>query len=97
MNYILKLGDCYLLYLVRYKQKDYKFMFKNYFWNKASGLNADIQRHREEEQRLIEIILDLESKEPTEMNKARIRTYRNSLLVLQQSKAELLTKLGRKN
>jgi len=71
-------------------------MFKNYFWNKASGLNADIQRHREEEQRLIEIILDLESKEPTEMNKARIRTYRNILLVLQQSKAELLTKLGRK-
>lgn len=77
-------------------------MFKNYFRNKASGLNADIQRHREEEQRLIEIILDLESKEPTEMDKAhiityRIRTYRISLLALQQSKAELLTKLGRKN
>jgi len=72
-------------------------MFKSYFWNKVSGLNADIQRHREEEQRLIEIILNLKSKELTEMNKARIRSYRNILLVLQQSKAELLTKLGRKN
>ena len=70
---------------------------KNYFYKKTSGLNADIERHRREEERLKQIIADLEAKEYSRMNASFIETYRNLLLHLQQSKAELLTKLGRKN
>ena len=67
----------------------------NYFYKESTGLNADIKRHRDEEARLIAIIAKLED-ENNENNLAFIKTYRNSLLALQQSKAELLTKLGRK-
>ena len=67
----------------------------NYFYEKASGLNSDIKRHREEEERLIALIDKLEA-DGNKDNSAFIKTYRNSLLVLQQSKAELLTQLGRK-
>lgn len=41
---------------------------KNYFYKKASGLNADIERHRHEEERLKQIIADLEAKEYSKMN-----------------------------
>ena len=67
-----------------------------YFYKESTGLNADIKRHRDEEERLIAVIAKLEAEENNENNLAFIKSYRNSLIVLQQSKAELLTKLGRK-
>ena len=67
-----------------------------YFYKESTGLNADIKRHRDEEERLIAVIAKLEAEENNENNLVFIKSYRNSLIVLQQSKAELLTKLGRK-
>lgn len=68
-----------------------------YFYKDTTGLNSDIERHRKEERRLEELIKTLEDSEDNEINKSFLMTYRNSLLILQQSKAELLSKLGRKH
>lgn len=68
-----------------------------YFYKDVTGLNSDIERHRKEEQRLEKLIKTLEDSEDSEINKSFLMTHRNSLLVLQQSKAELLSKLGRKH
>lgn len=68
-----------------------------YFYKDAIGLNSDIERHRKEEQSLEKLIKTLEDSEDNEINKSFLMTYRNSLLILQQSKAELLSKLGRKH
>lgn len=72
-------------------------IYMKYFYKDATGLNSDIERHRKEEQRLEKLIKTLEDSEDSEINKSFLMTHRNSLLVLQQSKAELLSKLGRKH
>lgn len=64
-------------------------------WKPPLGLNADIERHRKAEQDLMRRIEELEGK-TDQMSLAAMRVYRNSLCILQQSKAELLTRLGRK-
>lgn len=66
-----------------------------FFWSKAKGLNADIERHRAEEQRLESKIAELEGKEDP-MSIAALRTYRRFLYQLQVSKANVVTKIGRK-
>ena len=66
-----------------------------FFWNKATGLNADIQRHREKEKELVAKIAELEGKEDP-MSIASLRVYRNFLCQLQQSKADVVTKIGKK-
>lgn len=68
-----------------------------YFYKDATGLNSDIERHRKEEQSLEKLIKTLEDSEDNEINKSFLMSCRNSLLILQQSKAELLSKLGRKH
>jgi hypothetical protein len=66
-----------------------------YFWNKAKGLNADIERHRAKEQELEAKIAELEGKEDP-MSIAALRTYRRFLYQLQVSKANVVSKIGRK-
>jgi hypothetical protein len=66
-----------------------------YFWNKAKGLNADIERHRAKEQELEAKIAELEGKEDP-MSIAAMRTYRRFLYQLQVSKANVVSKIGRK-
>ena len=66
-----------------------------FFWDKAKGLNADIERHRAKETGLESKIAELEGKEDP-MSIAALRTYRRFLYQLHLSKAELVTKIGRK-
>ena len=65
-----------------------------YFWNKAKGLNADIERHRAKEQELEAKIAELEGKEDP-MSIAALRTYRRFLYQLQVSKATVVSKIGK--
>ena len=66
-----------------------------FFWTKAKGLNADIQRHREQEKELVVKIAELEGQDD-EMSIASLKVYRNFLCQLQQSKADVVTKIGKK-
>ena len=64
-----------------------------YFWQEAPGLNADIERHREEEIRLRE-----ELRKAKEIkDDVRIRIYMCFLDILLQSKAGLTSQIGKKN
>jgi hypothetical protein len=65
-----------------------------YFWNKAKGLNADIERHRAKEQELEAKIAELEGKEDP-MSIAALRTYRRFLYQLQVSKANVVSMIGK--
>ena len=70
-----------------------------FFWKDASGVNADIERHRVEEKRLESKIFDLESvpiDERDKFHEVYIRTYRHFLCQLRDSKAEVVTKIGNK-
>ena len=67
-----------------------------FFWQDAPGVSADIERHRAEERRLEERIAELEQQDD-DMSQACLRAYRHFLHQLQQSKAEAVNKLGRKN
>ena len=65
-----------------------------YFWNKAKGLNADIERHRAKEQELEAKIAELEGKQDP-MSIAALRTYRRFLYQLQSSKANVVSMIGK--
>jgi len=69
----------------------------SYFWQKTKGLKADIERHRAKEQELLTKIDELEKPEHQgdPMSIAAIRTYRRFLYMLQQSKADVVSKLGK--
>lgn len=66
----------------------------NYFWKKASGLNADIARHTYEEEALRAKIAELEASDLSTKEQA-LRVYRNCLHLLLISKAEVTSKIGR--
>jgi hypothetical protein len=66
-----------------------------FFWDNAKGLNADIERHRAKEKELESKIAELEGKEDP-MSIAALRVYRRFLYQLQVSKANVVTKIGRK-
>jgi uncharacterized protein YlxW (UPF0749 family) len=66
-----------------------------FFWSKAKGLNADIERHRAKEQELQAKIDELEHK-TDEMSVAALRTYRHFMYQLQVSKADVVNKIGKK-
>jgi hypothetical protein len=69
---------------------------KKFFWKDAKGLKADILRHREAAASLVKKISELESIEaPDKMDIAALGVYRQFLCQLQQSKAEVLSKLGK--
>ena len=65
-----------------------------FFWQKANGLKADIERHRAQEAELDAKIAALEGKDDP-MSIAALRTYRRFRAQLLQSKAELVTKIGK--
>jgi hypothetical protein len=68
----------------------------SYFWGKASGVNADLKRHREEETELRQLIEELENSESNEFNDRRLSECRYFLQQLLASKAMVSDKLGRK-
>lgn len=75
----------------------------NYFgtFYKVRGLNADIERHTKAESDLRQKIETLEMKlqenPHCKMTKSSLKAYREFLNVLLQSKAEVVSKIGRKN
>jgi hypothetical protein len=65
-----------------------------YFWGDTKGLKADVQRHRAKEAELDTKIAELEGKDDP-MSVAALRTYRRFRAQLLQSKAEVVTKIGK--
>jgi hypothetical protein len=66
-----------------------------FFWQEAKGLKADVERHRAQEKELQDKIQELEGKDD-EMSIAALRVYRNFLNQLQQSKADVVSKIGKR-
>jgi hypothetical protein len=66
-----------------------------FFWQNAKGLKADVERHRAKEKEYMDKIAELEGKEDP-MSVAALRVYRRHLNMLQQSKAEVVTKIGKR-
>jgi hypothetical protein len=65
-----------------------------YFWNDAKGLKADVERHRAKEAELDARIAELEAKDDP-MSIAALRVYRRFRAQLLQSKADVVTKIGK--
>lgn len=70
----------------------------SYFWTpRPISLKADVARHREEQARLEAKIAELEMiAHPTDMEARALRAYRSFLTQLLQSKAEVTSKIGRR-
>ena len=66
-----------------------------FFWKDASGLKSDVERHRVKEKEYMDMIAELEGKED-DMSIAALQVYRRHLMLLQQSKADVVNKIGRK-
>jgi hypothetical protein len=66
-----------------------------FFWNDAKGLKADVERHRAKEKEYTDKIAELEGSEDP-MDIAALRVYRRHLNMLQQSKADIVDKIGKK-
>ena len=66
-----------------------------WFWQEARGLKEDIERHRAKEAELDARIAELEGKDDP-MSIAALRTYRRFRAQLLQSKAEVVTKIGKR-
>ena len=66
-----------------------------WFWQDAKGLKADVERHRAKEAELDAKIAKLEgSQDP--MDVAALRVYRRFRAQLLQSKAEVVSKIGKR-
>jgi hypothetical protein len=73
-----------------------KIKMAKFFWDKAPGLNADIDRHRSKEKELADRISDLETQDQSDpMVTVVLRTLRHIMCQLQQSKADVVNKIGR--
>ena len=66
-----------------------------FFWNKANGIKADVERHRAKEAELDSRIAELEARPNDPMAVAALRTYRRFRAQLLQSKAEVVDKIGK--
>jgi hypothetical protein len=66
-----------------------------YFWQDAKGLKADVERHRAKEKELEARIAELEAKDDP-MSIAALRVYRRFLNQLQTSKADVVSKIGKR-
>lgn len=69
-----------------------------FFYKGATGLKADIERHRKKEQELQEKIAELEAIPPNERDQftdVYLRTYCHFLYQLHVSKAEAVSKIGK--
>ena len=65
-----------------------------FFWSKASGVKSDVERHRAMETELNSKIAELEGKDD-ERSVAALRIYRRFLAQLMQSKAEVVSSIGK--
>ena len=65
-----------------------------WFYKDTTGLKADIERHREEEQKIKSRIEELEGKDD-EMSKRSLVNYQKLLLKLQVAKEELTQLIGK--
>ena len=71
-------------------------MKANFFWSKTKGLNADIDRHRAKEKEFQEKIAELEKEVLTNPEmETYLQAYRGFLIKLQDSKAEVVSKIGK--
>jgi hypothetical protein len=66
-----------------------------FFWNDAKGLKADVERHRAKEKEYMDTIAKLEGSEDP-MDVARLRVYRRFLRQLQDSKVDVVNKIGKR-
>ena len=66
-----------------------------WFWQDAKGLKDDVNRHRAKEAELDARIAELEGKDDP-MSRAALRTYRRFRVQLLQSKAEVVSKIGKR-
>jgi len=64
-------------------------------WREPIGLNADIERHRAEEKKLRKKLEKAENDPDMPNREMYIRVYRNFLYLLELSKAEVVSKLGK--
>jgi hypothetical protein len=67
-----------------------------FFWGDTKGLKADVERHRAKEAELDARIAELEARPEDPMAVAALRTYRRFRAQLLQSKAEVVTKIGKR-
>lgn len=67
-----------------------------FFWGDAKGVKADVERHRAKEAELDARIAELEGKDDP-MSIAALRVYRRFRAQLLQSKADVVSKIGKKN
>jgi RecA-family ATPase len=67
-----------------------------FFWKNTRGLKADVERHRAKEAEIDAKIAELEGKDDP-MSIAALKVYRRFRAQLLQSKADVVTKIGRKN
>ena len=66
-----------------------------WFWQDAKGLKADVNRHRAKEAELDARIAELEGKDDP-MSIAALRVYRRFRAQPLQSKAEVVSKIGKR-
>ena len=66
-----------------------------WFWQDAKGVKADVERHRAKEAELDARIAELEGKDDP-MCIAALRVYRRFRAQLLQSKAEVVSKIGKR-
>ena len=72
-------------------------MAKVFFAQKATGLNADLERHNKSEQKINEHITRLAAlTERSLVQEAALETYKAILVELLKSKAEVVANLGKK-
>lgn len=68
-----------------------------FFSDETKGVNADLHRHREQHQELTRWISELVSIEnKSEMDEALLLCYRGLLSSLEESKADVVSKIGKK-
>lgn len=67
-----------------------------FFWSNAKGLKDEVNRHRAKEAEMDAKIAELESRPNDPMAVAALRVYRRFRAQLLQSKAEVVTKIGKK-
>ncbi len=66
-----------------------------FFWGDAKGVKADVERHRAKEAELDARIAELEGKDDP-MSVAALRVYLRFRAQLLQSKADVVSKIGKR-
>lgn len=65
-----------------------------WFYKDTTGLKADIERHREEERKILSKIDELKGKDD-DLSKRSLMAYRRFLVQIQTAKDEITQKIGK--